>query len=265
MSVNQNYIPIAMARNEEKSQSMLHRYLRSKGKRERSEKRRPYLATLCDDVDEAERWHEQVLQDIRRRVEEIQNPGLEEARTRELNDAINKLLRERGHWERRISVLGGTNYRQKRRLGGKDDVSNGVFHHRGYFYFGEARNLPGVKELITAERDTNHGEKDSTEDESPDFLYRKASVQYYGYQDEDDLKLRAEEATVEQNLMVEMVRDWEQKNIDSGEHAAWDDTYLQFVGKRPTISGEAATEALALERKRIEALEQLEGGLIGKR
>ena len=46
--------------------------------------------------------------DIRRRVEEIQNETLEEEQTRELNDNINKLLCERKHWRRRITQLGGS-------------------------------------------------------------------------------------------------------------------------------------------------------------
>ncbi len=43
-------------------------------------------------------------------VGEIQNPGLGEFKIRDLNDEINKLLREKGHWERRIKELGGPNY-----------------------------------------------------------------------------------------------------------------------------------------------------------
>lgn len=71
-----------MARNEEKAQSMLHRYLRSRAGEgsvpgaapKRS--RRPYLATLCEDVDDAERWRRQVLSDISRKVSDIQNRAL---------------------------------------------------------------------------------------------------------------------------------------------------------------------------------------------
>jgi hypothetical protein len=41
---------------------------------------------------------------------DIQNPGLGEHRLRDLNDEINKLIREKGHWEARILELGGPNY-----------------------------------------------------------------------------------------------------------------------------------------------------------
>jgi Isy1-like splicing family len=69
-----------MARNEEKAQSMLHRYLRTRAGEDGQtqlnrghQQRRPYLATLCEDVDEAQRWHRQVLREISRKVSEIQN------------------------------------------------------------------------------------------------------------------------------------------------------------------------------------------------
>lgn len=75
-----------MARPEEKSQSMLHRYLRSRAGDDgvpgggsglgRPRARRPHLATLCEDVDEAERWRRQVLRDVSRKVGDIQNRTL---------------------------------------------------------------------------------------------------------------------------------------------------------------------------------------------
>lgn len=37
--------------------------------------------------------------------------GLGEFKIRDLNDEINKLLREKGHWEHRIKELGGPDYR----------------------------------------------------------------------------------------------------------------------------------------------------------
>ena len=41
---------------------------------------------------------------------QIQNAGLGEFRLRDLNDEINKLIREKRHWEKRIIKLGGPNY-----------------------------------------------------------------------------------------------------------------------------------------------------------
>lgn len=65
-----------MARPEEKSQSMLHRYLRSRDGNSSSAprgRRRPYLAALCEDKDEAVRWKEQVVRELSAKVSEIQN------------------------------------------------------------------------------------------------------------------------------------------------------------------------------------------------
>ena len=40
----------------------------------------------------------------------LSSAGLGEFRIRDLNDEINKLLREKGHWEVRIKELGGPDY-----------------------------------------------------------------------------------------------------------------------------------------------------------
>ena len=45
--------------------------------------------------------HHQVIRDISKSVTAIQNAGLGEFRIRDLNDHINKLLREKKHWENR--------------------------------------------------------------------------------------------------------------------------------------------------------------------
>lgn len=70
--------------------------------------------------------------------------GLGEYRIRDLNDEINKLLREKYHWEVQIFNLGGPNYR---RIGPRylDREGREVPGNRGYRYFGAARELPGKK------------------------------------------------------------------------------------------------------------------------
>lgn len=87
-------------------------------------------------------------------VAEIQNEGLGEHRLRDLNDEINKLLRERAHWERRIIDLGGPNYASKGAPKMTDldgniiDIPNPSGRGPGYRYFGAAKKLPGVRELF---------------------------------------------------------------------------------------------------------------------
>lgn len=67
---------------------------------------------------------------------------------RDLNDEINKLIREKGHWENQIIALGGANYKRgvPKML---DDGGSEVPGTRGYKYFGRAKDLPGVKELFS--------------------------------------------------------------------------------------------------------------------
>ena len=76
--------------------------------------------------------------------------GLGEHRTRDLNDEINKLMREKTYWERQIKALGGVDYSTSRsRIGdGGKELPGG----HGYRYFGAAKDLPGVRELFDAVR-----------------------------------------------------------------------------------------------------------------
>jgi pre-mRNA-splicing factor ISY1 len=100
-----------MARNEEKAQSMLNRFVQGKIDALRGPKeKRPYLASLCETLPEAERWRNQILGEVAKNVSMIQNTSLGEFKIRDMNDHINKLLREKRHWERRIVELGGPNY-----------------------------------------------------------------------------------------------------------------------------------------------------------
>lgn len=56
------------------------------------------MATECHSLQEAEKWRHQIIKEIARKVSQIQNAGLGEFRIRDLNDEINKLIREKGHW-----------------------------------------------------------------------------------------------------------------------------------------------------------------------
>ncbi|ONM35282.1 Pre-mRNA-splicing factor isy-1 [Zea mays] len=86
---------------------------------------------------------------------EIQNEGLGEHRLRDLNDEINKLLRERGHWERHIVELNGRDYSRSSNAPLMTDLDGNIVaipnpsgRGPGYRYFGAARKLPGVQELF---------------------------------------------------------------------------------------------------------------------
>ena len=63
-----------MARNQEKSQAMLNKFLAAKaGFEKKPEERRPYLASMVDNLQEAQKWRNTLVRDISAKVMEIQN------------------------------------------------------------------------------------------------------------------------------------------------------------------------------------------------
>ena len=72
---------VKMARNQEKAQSMMNRYLKGKADEQAGPKKlRPFLASECSDLHEADKWHHQIIREIGKKVSEIQNAGLGEHR-----------------------------------------------------------------------------------------------------------------------------------------------------------------------------------------
>lgn len=72
---------------------------------------------------------------------------LGEHRIRELNDEINKHMRQKHYWEIRIRELGGSDYKHAKRqfldVDGKE-----LPGAPNYKYYGAAKDLPGVRELF---------------------------------------------------------------------------------------------------------------------
>lgn len=203
-----------MARNEEKSQSMLNRYLELK-REERGlgggRERRPYLASECDNVPDCEKWRMQILKEIGRKVTQIQNAGLGEYRLRELNDEINKLIREKGHWERRIIELGGPNYfAQAPKIFDSDGQPIGGPSE--YKYFGEAKNLPGVKELLQSDAQVEAQKRTRYE------MYKSIDADYYGFRDDEDGHLVRLESVEEEKRMKKALEKWEVEQRESKRH-----------------------------------------------
>uniref|UniRef100_A0A669NYJ0 Pre-mRNA-splicing factor ISY1 homolog n=1 Tax=Phasianus colchicus TaxID=9054 RepID=A0A669NYJ0_PHACC len=98
------------ARNAEKAMTALARFRQAQLEEGKVKERRPFLASECNELPKAEKWRRQIIGEISKKVAQIQNAGLGEFRIRDLNDEINKLLREKGHWEVRIRELGGPDY-----------------------------------------------------------------------------------------------------------------------------------------------------------
>ncbi|KZP10627.1 Isy1-domain-containing protein [Athelia psychrophila] len=173
-----------MARNEEKAQSMLYRFREAQagelGLGTRSD-RRPRMASACKSLRDCERWRGEILREISRKVSKIQDAGLTDYECRDLNDEINKLMREKRHWENQIIALGGANYR--RNVAMLDDDGKEVPGTKGYKYFGRAKDLPGVRELF-------EGRKKEEEEENQALAYYKKFMNqgpsYFGDLDEAD-------------------------------------------------------------------------------
>lgn len=75
-----------------------------------SRTRRPKAITSITSIPICEKWRGQVLKEISRKVSKIQEPSLSDFQIRDLNDEINKLMREKHIWEYQIRGLGGPNY-----------------------------------------------------------------------------------------------------------------------------------------------------------
>eukprot|EP01025_Chloroclados_australasicus_P047478 TRINITY_DN5327_c0_g1_i2.p2 TRINITY_DN5327_c0_g1~~TRINITY_DN5327_c0_g1_i2.p2 ORF type:complete len:276 (-),score=49.35 TRINITY_DN5327_c0_g1_i2:188-1015(-) len=197
-----------MARNEEKAQSLLNRYLTSKQEeKKRFVKKRPNLASECSDLFQADKFRQQIIREIGKKVLELQNAGLGEHRLRDLNDEINKLIREKGHWEARILELGGPDYAKtapKIRDSQGNVIQEATEKGIGYRYFGAAKNLPGVKELF--EKEQVKPVKRTRHD-----MYKLIDADYYGFRDEDDGILVKVEAEAEQRMRARKIKQWQEE------------------------------------------------------
>ncbi|KAL7843140.1 hypothetical protein AOLI_G00246520 [Acnodon oligacanthus] len=192
-----------MARNAEKAMTALARFRQAQLEEGKVKERRPFLASECNELPKAEKWRRQIISEISKKVAQIQNAGLGEFKIRDLNDEINKLLREKGHWEVRIKELGGPDYA---RVGPKmlDHEGKEVPGNRGYKYFGAAKDLPGVRELFEKEP-VPPPRKTRAE------LMKDIDADYYGYRDEDDGVLVPLEQEYEKQVIAEAIEKWKEE------------------------------------------------------
>ncbi|GAB7356882.1 hypothetical protein MBLNU459_g7745t1 [Dothideomycetes sp. NU459] len=220
-----------MARNAEKSQSMLFRFRAQQaadlGILDTTRTRRPKAISQQESIPTCERWRGQVLKEISRKVSKIQDLALSDFQIRDINDELNKLFKEKWQWEMRIRELGGPNYM---RGGGRvvDDEGREIQGGgKGYRYFGRARELPGVKEMFEAAK-VKPAEDKALETRSD--LRQKVDAGYYGYNlDEEDgtlvayEKLKEKEAFENISAAADLADDldWEPLPGDSGDGIAW--------------------------------------------
>jgi len=193
-----------MARNEEKAQAMLNRWISMKRMLAMPPEKRPTIASETHSLNECEKWRASVIKDIAKKVQEIQNAGLGEHKIRDLNDEINKLIKEKEAWEDRIKELGGADYKK---YGPKVLDKQGVElpGSGGYKYFGAAKDLPGVRELF-------QHELPSAPKKSGADLYKNISYEYYGLRDEEDEDMLREEAAYEKKKFDDVLENWIDEN-----------------------------------------------------
>ncbi|KAF2657231.1 Isy1-like splicing factor [Lophiostoma macrostomum CBS 122681] len=254
-----------MARNSEKAHSMLFRFRAAQaaeaGIIDISRTRRPKLITSITTIPVCEKWRSQVLKEISRKVTRIQDDALSDYQVRDLNDEINKLMREKHMWEHQIRSLGGPNYMRGGRVLDEEgrEVPGGG---KGYRYFGRARELPGVKELFERQARPEDEGRDKAGERRAE-LRQRVDAAYYGYNlDEEDGSLlayeRAKEKEAYENFMDEgdevgpdaddgaevgkggkSAREWVEIPGDRGDGVRW---------KVPTL--EEVQEELVERRKR---------------
>ena len=107
------------------------------------------------------------MKEISKYTSEISNPDLADnmTRVRELNDQINKLLRVKFYWEKRIIELGGVDYIR---------ASNSRNRGRKQIYFGVAKQLP------EAQKNDSNNEIQYKPKVSLKTLNQRLTNDYYG-------------------------------------------------------------------------------------
>ena len=246
-----------MARNQEKSQAMLNKFLAAKaGFEKKPEERRPYLASMVDNLQEAQKWRNTLVRDISAKVMEIQNSSLGEHKIRDLNDEINKLLRTKAHWERRILELGGPNY-EKLGSRAKNSVDEGVtaaFVGRGgYKYFGAAKDLPGVQELFQTR---------NVESKSRKEMFKGVDGDYFGFRQLDEEEILEQEAVLEKRARDREIDRWELLNGKFQLRDAEGNVVQDIQEFEPSLAGmdlpsSEDIDRLVVERRKAELLEKL--------
>ncbi|KAL7754324.1 NineTeen Complex (NTC) component [Sorochytrium milnesiophthora] len=244
-----------MARNEEKAQSMLYRFREA----EMAElglstsERRPTHTHKATNIPQAEKWRGQVIRDISRKVTRIQDAGLSEPQVRDLNDEINKLFKEKWMWEKRIHELGGPDYTKiapsRQTADGKE-----IPGMRGYKYFGRARELPGVKELLEAQVEAV---QDSRAQKRVD-LHKLVDAEYFGYGAEADTELMAYAEMLEEELTRRHLDELgpEPDAADDNDPVGRMLVATASILRPPYIPSQQDTEAWLLERRKREMLQK---------
>jgi pre-mRNA-splicing factor ISY1 len=277
-----------MARNEEKALSALNRWVGQKRDLERATnvgskgiymggalpdqadfgpyaaKKRPKFAGEVSSAKEAEIWRSEIVRGITKKIAEIQNAALGEHRLRDLNDEINKDIREKGHWEDQIKSLGGPDYKAQK---SHESVAGAeLSSHTGYKYFGAAKDLPGVRELFETEVVPEAPRKTRKQ------LFKNIAPDYYGWRDEEDGMLLLAEQQKEMEAVAQEVSRWKAeqankpKKADKPGETAKHAPVPEKLKEAPVVAEPASTRTLDFKSYvDVPTMEEIEKLIIQKK
>ncbi|CUM49508.1 unnamed protein product [Debaryomyces tyrocola] len=186
-----------MSRNTEKAQSSLNRFQALKNKEagvlESNPNFRPKYVQSVDSLPQAEKWRSTIIGEISVKLTKIQDPALNEYQIRDINDSLNKLFNEKRSWEYHIKNLGGADYihfnKDFNNAGKLSQLDSLGSHIKGYRYFGRAKELPDVKEVLMLQQKKSHANKSKHAKELKQNRLlneqdQRITADYYGVYDE---------------------------------------------------------------------------------
>uniref|UniRef100_A0AC35UDX4 Pre-mRNA-splicing factor ISY1 n=1 Tax=Rhabditophanes sp. KR3021 TaxID=114890 RepID=A0AC35UDX4_9BILA len=213
--------------------------------------RRPNNVKDCHVLSDGEKFRREIISEVSKNINLIQNPGLGEGKLRDLNDEINRLLKIKEAWEWRIKELGGVDYR---RVGNKELESGaGLASNRGYKYFGAAKDLPGVRELFQKD-----GAADKKRTNNRADLMKNVDANYYGFLDDDDGVLIPLELMAEVEAKQRIEAEWREKGLMMTKNLSY------FKGIFGNIEDSQAPDE-DLDEEVIGGVDNLMDGLVIKR
>lgn len=147
-----------------------------KPNKNRSEELRQPEAGTVENVRSVEYYRKQCVREIGRLMSRINDASLPETRIKILNDQINGLLRKKAQWTQRVLDLGG-----RVPLPPGVSLQDELAQSHTYRYFGQAKFLPGVKEILVEKAALA---EENAKKQSRAELFRRVGPEYFDFDDE---------------------------------------------------------------------------------